>query len=79
MKRPLSLLLLTALTLAPGGCYKRVVATRGIGSMGTGVQEEYRSNTAADRWIDDTFSKPAPKMRTSVIDMGRTAPRPQEH
>ncbi|CAG0989714.1 hypothetical protein PHYC_02220 [Phycisphaerales bacterium] len=39
-----------------GGCYKRTVSTRGIGSYGSGTQESYRSNTAADRWYDEAFT-----------------------
>jgi hypothetical protein len=48
------------------GCYERTVHAKGIGAMGTKVQEGYRSDTAADRAWDSMFSdpresKPVPK------------------
>lgn len=44
-----------ALTMFTGGCYQRTVSTSGIGTRGVTTQESYRSNTAADRWVDETF------------------------
>jgi hypothetical protein len=57
-----SLLALVAL----GGCYERTVKARGVGAMGKSLEPSYRSDTAADRWVDSLFgdpreSKPAPK------------------
>jgi hypothetical protein len=48
-----------------GGCYKRTVSTRGIGSYGSQVEESYRSDTAADRWVDSVFSSGEPKRTKS--------------
>jgi len=39
-----------------GGCYQRVVSSKGFG--GSTVQEPYRSNTAADRAVDSAFGSP---------------------
>jgi hypothetical protein len=41
-----------------GGCYQRVVSSKGFGGMGTTVEEPYRSNTAADRAVDSMFGPP---------------------
>jgi hypothetical protein len=49
MRRVLPLLLF--LLLLPA-CYKRTVATRGLGATGARVQAPYRSETAADRAVD---------------------------
>src|SRR5437868_9178670 len=35
------------------GCYHRVVASKGLGGRGGSVQEPYRSDTAADRAVDN--------------------------
>jgi hypothetical protein len=45
---------IVCLVLAGGiaGCYHRVVSSKGLGGMGTTVQDPYRSDTAADRAID---------------------------
>lgn len=57
---------LCLVALVAGGCYERTVSARGIGAMGTRVQEGYRSDTAMDRAWDSMFadpreSKPVPK------------------
>ncbi|MDX2132325.1 MAG: hypothetical protein SFY69_09760 [Planctomycetota bacterium] len=51
-------------TLAAGGCYSRTVSTRGIGASGVSVQKPYRSETAADRWVD-SLTAPPPKKSTT--------------
>ncbi len=51
--------------MALGGCYKRTVSTRGVGSYGSQVEESYRSDTAADRWVDSVFSSGEPKRTKS--------------
>jgi hypothetical protein len=63
MVRRLAILGLTIACLGCTGCYERVVSSRGLG--GTTVQEPYRSNTAADRYVDSMFSSP-PKTFKSV-------------
>jgi hypothetical protein len=53
MTRRLSILAIVLVLPLLGGCYQRVVSSRGLG--GAEVQESYRSNTAADRAIDGMF------------------------
>jgi hypothetical protein len=43
---------LASFALSGAGCYERVVSTKGLGGVGTAVQQPYRSNTAADRAFD---------------------------
>ncbi len=49
--------------VAVGGCYKRVVGTRGLGAAGTRVQPEYRSDTSADRAVDRALGRDQPGTR----------------
>jgi hypothetical protein len=51
------ILMLLAAVLALGGCYQRVVGTRGLGAAGTRVHPEYRSDTAADRAVDGMLGR----------------------
>lgn len=53
-----------ALVMCAGGCYHRVVSSKGVGGRTAAVEEPYRSNTAADRWIDETFGDPPPKKKS---------------
>jgi hypothetical protein len=55
-----------SIVVAAGGCYERTVSAKGIGAMGTNVQDGYRSDTAMDRAWDSMFAdprsaKPVPK------------------
>jgi len=50
--------------MCAGGCYHRVVSSKGVGGRTAAVEEPYRSNTAADRWIDETFGDPPPKKKS---------------
>ncbi len=63
-------ILLAALALlGTTGCYKRVISTRGVGSQSTKVEEPYRSETKADKWMDDAFSKePKPASKTHWVE-----------
>ena len=56
MARRLTIFGLGFCVLACSGCYERVVSSRGLGSAT--VQEPYRSNTAADRYVDSMFGPP---------------------
>ena len=49
--------MLLVAVFALGGCYQRVVGTRGLGASGTRVQPEYRSDTAADRAVDGMLGR----------------------
>jgi hypothetical protein len=53
MARRVVILCLALLVLCGGGCYKRVVSSKGFGGMGTTIQDSYRSDTAADRAVDN--------------------------
>jgi hypothetical protein len=46
------ILFLALLMLSGAGCYHRVVSSKGLGGMGTTVEDPYRSDTAADRAVD---------------------------
>lgn len=67
-KRLFNSALLSLVVLALAGCYQRTVSTRGIGSYGTAVQESYRSNTALDRWYDETFTSQKKTTRSTWIE-----------
>lgn len=43
-----------------GGCYRRVVGTRGLGATGVRVQPGYRADTAADRAVDGMMGRARP-------------------
>ena|SRR5215831_3143585 len=58
MRRLVLVLGLTLVLPLLGGCYQRVVSSKGLGGMGTTVEEPYRSNTAADRAVDSMFGQP---------------------
>lgn len=71
MTRALALLLALALLALLGGCYSRTVSTKGIGSYGSNVEESYRSDTAADRWVDSLFAKPKTTTKSRWIETGK--------
>ncbi|HYE63222.1 MAG TPA: hypothetical protein VD997_14600 [Phycisphaerales bacterium] len=56
MPRLLLAILALSLLVLPG-CYRRTVATKGLGGVGTRTQTEYRSNTAADRAVDGMLGR----------------------
>src|SRR4051812_5559530 len=60
---PLALLITALLAVGSIGCYHRVVSSRGLGGMGSHVQESYRSDTAADRAVDGMFGPTEKPMR----------------
>ncbi len=53
------------------GCYKRTISTSGVGSYGANVQESNRSNTAADRWVDNLFAEPKTTRKTRWVESAR--------
>lgn len=55
-----------------GGCYKRVVSSRGLGATGSRAQESYRSDTALDRWYDRTFTGGETRTTTRWVNPGAT-------
>jgi len=59
----LALLALTASTLCLPACYERIVSANGIGSNYADVKRGYRSDTAADRAVDNLFNSPKPSSR----------------
>lgn len=60
------------LCLPLGGCYKRVVSSKGLGATGSRAQESYRSDTALDRWYDRTFTSGETKTTTRWVNPGAT-------
>lgn len=52
MKRTLIIFSIIPAIMASGGCYHRVVSTKGLGGMGKPTDDPYRSDTAADRAVD---------------------------
>jgi hypothetical protein len=53
MMRRIVMPVLVVLGLTGTGCYNRVVSSKGFGGMGTTIQDPYRSDTAADRAVDN--------------------------
>ena len=66
MRRGLLILGFVGLLTVAGGCYERVVASKGLGS--DSIQPTYRSNTAADRAYDSMFGTP-PKTYKNANNM----------
>jgi hypothetical protein len=66
MAKRVAYLALLLAALCSAGCYHRVVASKGMGGMGTTVQEPYRSNTAADRAIDNISGSSSPPPSTGI-------------
>jgi hypothetical protein len=62
----------TGLMAALGGCYSRVVESKGFGAAQT--EPEYRSNTALDRAYDRLTETPEPE-RPTRRPLGGGAPR----
>ncbi|MFZ2875214.1 MAG: hypothetical protein WAZ94_12130 [Phycisphaerales bacterium] len=67
-----SVLVMGPVSLPLGGCYKRVVSSRGLGATGSRAQESYRSDTALDRWYDRTFTSGETKTTTRWVNPGAT-------
>jgi hypothetical protein len=57
-------LAISLLLLPLAGCYKRVVATHGLGATGVRTQPSYRSDTAADRAADSLVGRSKQKPLT---------------
>jgi hypothetical protein len=71
MRTPRAVLVGLILCLAAGGCYQRVVHSRGLGSPR--AQQGYRSDTAADRWLDEALTpEPTTRTRSRWVEPGAT-------
>lgn len=69
---PVLLAIGTGLVVGAGGCYSRVVESKGLGAEQT--EPEYRSNTALDRAYDRLTQPPEPE-RPTRRPLGGGAPR----
>lgn len=56
MRRTLIALVALFFLVQPA-CYRRVVATKGLGGTGQRVDPSYRSDTAADRAVDGMMGR----------------------